>query len=192
MLLIVSQVGKAGLPISDEQLQRMRALDEENFTNEYVLPMFRARYRGVYCTHGTDEFGRDVLFWNNDELGDRRDKGAQIKVGNISGSTKSIQDLVAQAKAAFSVPMIDESNIQRNICELYVITSGQIAENAKTQIINGLGIPYKNIIHFWNGERVLQEINELDKEILEYSEWERLMTTSGLNALLGILPLRRI
>jgi hypothetical protein len=47
-----------------------------------------------------------------------------------------------------------------------------------------LGIPYANIIHFWNGERVLQEISELDKEILEYSVWEKLMADSGLPILL--------
>jgi hypothetical protein len=162
----------------------MRALSEDNFTNDYVLPMLRARYRGVYYNHGTDEFGRDVLFWHIDEMGDRRDKGAQIKIGNISGSTGSVQELIGQARAAFSVPMIDESSVQRNICELYIITSGQIASNAKTQILTGLGIPYANIIHFWNGERVLQEISELDKEILEYSVWEKLMADSGLPILL--------
>ena len=114
-------------------------------------------------------------------MGDRGDKGAQIKIGNITGGVNDIHDVITQATAAFSVPMIDESNIQRQISELYVITSGEIAPNAKTLIINGLGNPYKSIVHFWNGERVLQEIIELDTEILEYSGWDKLMEDSGLN-----------
>ena len=172
------------MPNSNEQLHQMRALNEEDFTNQFVLPMFRARYRGVYYNHGVDEYGRDVLIWIIDEMGDRRDKGAQIKVGNITGSTSEVQELIAQARAAFSVPMIDEQSHERGICELYIITSGQISSNAKTQILNGLGVPYKNIIHFWNGERVLQEINELDTEILCYSIWEDLMVRYHLNDLL--------
>jgi len=172
------------LPTSHERLSQMQSLNEDDFTIRYVLPIFKARYRGAYYNHGNDEYGRDILFWKIDEMGDRRDKGAQVKVGNITGSTTSVQELISQARAAFSVPMIDETSIERQICELYIITSGQIAENAKTQILNGLGTPYKSIIHFWNGERVLQEHNELDTEILEYSVWERLMVDSELNTLL--------
>lgn len=169
------------------ELQRMRSLSEDDFIDQYVLPMLRSRYRGVYDTRGRDEHGRDALFWSIDEMGDRRDKAAQVKDGNIGGSTREVQELIAQARAAFSVPMIDESNIERRICELYIITSGRISQNAKTQILNGLGDPYRSVIHFWNGERVLQEVKEIDREseIIEYSQWERLMERTGLSDLLN-------
>jgi hypothetical protein len=167
-----------------ERLAQMQALNETLFTRDYVLPIFRARFRGAYYTHGTDEFGRDILAWKTDEMGDRVDKGAQIKVGNITGSVRDAQEIIDQAKAAFSVPMVDESNLEREISELYVITSGDISTNAQTQIIHGLGNPYKSIVHFWDGQRVLQEIIELDTEILQFSVWERYMHDSGLNSII--------
>lgn len=163
----------------------MRSLREEDFTSDYVLPMLKARYRGVYYTHSKDEYGRDVLFWTIDEMGDRKDRAVQVKVGNITGSTKQVQEIISQAKAAFTNPIIDESNIKRNICELYVITSGKISDRAKRQIYNGLEHPYRSVISFWNGERVLQEIREIDREfVMEYSQWERLMSKIGLHELL--------
>ena len=177
--------GRAFLSEPDHELEEMRKLDEREFTSRYILPILRARYRGVEFKHGGYEHGRDALFWTIDELGDRKDKAVQVKVGNIE--TSSVQELIRQAKAAFTVPLIDESNNERWISELYVMTSGKITEPAKTEILHGLECPYSSVIHFWGGERVLQEFKEINKEsqVLEYSKCETLMVKIGLFDLLN-------
>ena len=65
-----------------------------------------------------------------------------------------------------------------------MITSGNITDIAKTRIRNGLERPYQNITQFWNGERVLAELRDLDNETIEYSEWDRRLNELGLFDLL--------
>jgi hypothetical protein len=161
----------------------MQGLAEEPFTLRYVIPLFKNKgLKGVEYTHGVDEFGRDVYFYNIDPFGNRRDMAAQVKIGDIGG-TNAVQELINQARAAFTNPYYDlTTNDERRVCELYVITSGDFTTNAKTQISNGLR-DY-GAIHFLNGTKVLEETNRVHFEVLNYSVWEGKMRQLGLDALL--------
>jgi hypothetical protein len=170
--------------LTDPELLAIQELDEGQFTRNYVIPLFRGKgYIGVEYVHGRDEYGRDVYFYDLNRFGRRRDIAAQVKVGHITG-TPVVQEVINQARAAFTNPYVDIStNEERRICEMYVITSGSIPVNARTQIINGL----RDLcaIHFLDGTKVLEETNKVHFEILEYSIWEERMRQLGLDALLG-------
>lgn len=179
---------RAWLP--DSELQVMQRLNEERFTNDYVIPLFRSKgYNGVEYIHGHDEYGRDIYFYDMDRFGNRRDMAAQVKVGDIAG-TPAVQEVINQARAAFTNPYNDiVTNQERRICEMYVITSGSIPPNARTQIINGLRS--FGGIHFLDGPKVLEETNKVHFEILEYSIWEEKMRQLRLDSLLSEVDFKK-
>lgn len=170
--------------MSNPELMRMRSLSEEEFTLRYVIPLLRDMgFRGVEYTHGTDEYGRDVYFYEIDRFGNRRDMAAQVKTGDIGGTTL-VQTIIAQARAAFTNPYTDISiREERRVCELYIITSGNISTNAKVQIMNGLP-EYGGSIRFLNGEKLLEYARRVHSEILEFSLWETRIRELGLYDLL--------
>lgn len=167
----------------------MKKLKEKPFTLQYVVPLFKNRgFIGVAYTGGNEECGRDVWFYDIGRFGNRKDMAAQVKVGDIRGTYK-VQEIASQAVSAYTNPFIDLYTMEeRMICELWVITSGSITTNAKTQLRNRLKIlhaPIQRFIHFMDGREVFDETCRTHVEMLEYSLWEDRMSQLGLVTLLN-------
>ena len=116
-----------------------RSLSEEAFTRQRVVPVLRKLgFRHVRLTHGTDEFGRDVVFRCNCKFGLEHLYGAQIKGRDVSGSAESrIGKLVQQVDLALTQPYTDVATRKDwLLAGLYVIISGRFTRNAKEVLKN--------------------------------------------------------
>lgn len=163
----------------------MRSLSETQFIDGYVIPIFRARFDYVIYNHGVREFGRDIVFWSVDKFGDRRDYAAQIKIGDITGTSDNMNEMVGQIITALTSPFFDNATqMHRDISMLYIITSGRITGNAEELIRLRVGPPLRNLVSFWDGQKTLQEFQRICSTILEYSIWDRMMMDTGLKDLL--------
>lgn len=167
----------------DNELVGVQCLSEVEFTQQYVIPMFRETgYNDVRYTGGNEEHGRDVTFYDFDRLRNREDMAAQVKVGDISGVNVT-RTVINEAIAAFENPFVDPySHELRSIHVLYVITSGNITPYALQEIKNALE-RYPRI-HFMDGRRVLDTRRQALSQYLEYSRAEVLMRDTGLTGLL--------
>jgi len=141
--------------MASSETDRINKLSEEEFTKEYVIPLLtQLGYRGLRYTHGTSEYGMDVVGYELTKLGTRRYIGVQVKKGGIRGTVK-VQAIISQARASFTNPFKDVITLdEHKINELYVISSGRITHNAKNQILNGV-IDLKGTIHFLDSQDVL-------------------------------------
>ena len=143
-------------------------LDEERLTKEVIMPLLeRKGLRRVRYCHGVDEFGRDVLFEEEDKWGSIRYCAGQVKAVRIHGgagkSKGNVQELINQAQAAFDNPFWDSSsNENRYINELYIFAGKGITPSAKTAILNG--VRNKNIRFIDEQELADQWLKEKRKE----------------------------
>ncbi len=110
---------------------------EKQFTLDTVVPLLKALgFQGVRYTHGIDEYGRDLVFYDSDRFGFQRLYCAQVKYGNLSGSASSILNkIINQIEDGMTMPFFDTSlNEDKFPAGIYVIISGEYTRNAKEKI----------------------------------------------------------
>jgi len=129
---------------------------EEEFTLNLVIPALKKIFKEVIYNHGTDEFGKDILYKKEDEFGNTIHGGVQVKLGKISGSTRSeLNEIINQIKDAFQVPVDKKLNSSYNsyyIKELLIICSGKYTNNAKKKIIEKIDKAYS--VKFLDGKKI--------------------------------------
>lgn len=167
-------------------LAALRALSELDFTVLRVKPLLEAlNYYGVYYVGGGNppERGRDLVFYEiDDKLAQRRDMAAQVKKGNITSSLAS--RVLTQIDEAFLHSHRDrETGVQRRICRLFIVASGNIT-NPVIERIETERRQFFPSITFWNGQKILQ----LEKRVIASStarvtRAEELIHRLGLNNL---------
>jgi len=155
-------------------------MKEEQYTKKTIIPLLK--YMGfieVLYNHGTEEFGKDVLFAEFDRFGNKKYHAAQIKVGNIAGgNNKGIYDLVDHITKAFEVPFLDMvTKRNQNIADFFIFTNGEFVGNAKDIILQNARLkPYIHRVYFYDGQLTTELSKSNIKEIKE-------LLTSQLNEL---------
>jgi hypothetical protein len=167
----------------DPELQKMRSLNERDFTLNYVMPYFsELGYSNVVYTGGNEEHGRDVTFHDFDRCGNMENMAAQVKIDDIAGNSV-IRTVINEAISAYQNPFIDtRTHQEKTIYKLYVVTSGRITDYAKQEIRNGLR-GYPNV-QFVDGETLLNTRRGAISRYIEYSRVEVLMRERGIDRLL--------
>lgn len=133
-------------------------LNERQFVQNVVIPVLRKlNFKNVRYSHGTREFGRDILFCRMTEFDEFEYWGAQVKYGDISGGANSeIDKIIGQIDDAFKVPFYDVyTRRKEKISKLLIVISGHFTENAIEKICEKIEIgAIKNNIVFIDGAKI--------------------------------------
>ncbi|MCI5504383.1 MAG: hypothetical protein MR410_09955 [Eubacterium sp.] len=131
---------------------------ESEFTIRILLPLFRKLgFVNVKYNHGNREFGKDITFARRTEFDDYEYYGVQVKYGDVSGGAHGeINELIIQAKDAFSMPYYDVySRNKVFVSKVIIAVSGKYTQNAVEKIIEGIhDYPLKNNIIFLDREKI--------------------------------------
>lgn len=123
-----------------EKLDMLQKLDEKTLTEKIILPLYQSRGMGctnVRYTHRVLEFGKDVVYYKDDENKRRLYTGIQVKRGRIT--KKQAVTIFHQIFEAFGEPFKDLSdNKEKSLDRFLVITSGAFTEEAKDSLIASL------------------------------------------------------
>jgi hypothetical protein len=132
--------------------------NERQFVQNVVIPVLRKlNFKNVRYSHGTREFGRDILFCRMTEFDEFEYWGAQVKYGDISGGANSeIDKIIGQIDDAFKMPFYDVYNRRKEkISKLLIVISGHFTENAIEKICEKIEIAaIKNNIVFIDGAKI--------------------------------------
>lgn len=139
---------------------------EQTITLKVLIPLFhKLGYRGIRYTHGTNECGLDLVFYDVDRLGKCRYMGAQVKAGNIHKSvgehtSKNIITILQQVQQAFESTMyIPSEKKELELDRMFVISSKSITQPAREYIRKSLmGKVYSQHIEFWDAEAIVDFI----------------------------------
>jgi len=131
--------------------------DEPKFTKEVMIPLLKKmKYKNVRYNHGTDEYGRDVIFSEINKFNEEIFYGIQVKAGDVSGGANSqIDTLIAQLDDAFRMPfkLLGDEN-KRYLSFFIIAISGHYKKNAKAKILEKVPQAYKQHVFFWDKDSI--------------------------------------
>jgi len=158
----IASLGRDGLS------QFLATASEQTVTLKVLVPLFhKLGYRGIRYTHGTNECGLDLVFYDVDRLGIRRYMGAQVKAEKIHKSvgdstTGSVLAILQQVEQAFQstlylLPERTELELER----IFVISSKSVTQPARDYIRKALmGRVYPQHVDFWDAETIVDLISK--------------------------------
>lgn len=116
-----------------EKLQMLQKFDEKTLTKQFLIPLYESKgmnCRNVQYTHKRLEFGKDIIYYKDDEYGRRIFTGVQVKRTKIT--TRHVSTILRQICEAFGEQFNDSSdNKKKNLDKFVVLTSNEIIEEAK-------------------------------------------------------------
>ena len=147
-------------------LEFLESASEQTVTLKTLVPLFhKLGYHGIRYTHGTNECGLDLIFYDVDRLGIRRYVGAQVKAEKIHKSigeppSQSIIAILQQVQQAFesTLYMLPEK-MDLQLDRIFVISSKSITRDARDYIRKALmGKVYSQHIEFWDKENIVDRV----------------------------------
>lgn len=154
------------------KLENIQKLSEKELSTRIVIPLLKSMgYKSVTYTCGTDEFGRDIIFYDEDKFNNKKWKAAQVKSVNIQGTSSragNIQEIINQIQEAFDNPYFNSSSGEEVLInEVYIITSRSITPKAKLAIKNKF--QYKPVF-FIEGQGLVNYLDKFVPDILDKTD----------------------
>ncbi|KYK35213.1 MAG: HEAT repeat domain-containing protein [Theionarchaea archaeon] len=123
----------------EEKLEMLQKLDEKTLTKRFLIPLFSEgmECKNVQYTHGVLEFGKDIIYYTEDEFGNRKYTGIQVKTKKITARSNST--IFRQINEAFGGPFTDLSDgKEKDLDRFVLITSHEFTEGAKMSLSRSL------------------------------------------------------
>jgi CheY-like chemotaxis protein len=139
-------------------------IDDEVLFRQFAIRLFNdLDYREAHPTHGPTEMGNDIVFYEQNRLGELEFVGVQVKVGDIHGSVTRVDGVTSlwlQAVEAFNKPI--PFGGEDHLLDKYVIlTSGDFTEPARGKMRHLLSrTKYDKRIYMWGREKIADLIAE--------------------------------
>jgi Restriction endonuclease len=132
-------------------------IDERDF-REFAVQLFQhLQYEWVHKTHGPMEAGKDLVFYEQNRMGEVEYVGVQAKIGDVSASVAqpwSANILLLQTVAALN-NRIDHLGRSHYLDKYVILASGTITEPARKQIGEFLrSNKYDKRVYFWGQEEI--------------------------------------
>jgi hypothetical protein len=150
--------GHIELALKKGSISKSTLGNEKKFSLNVLLPLFRSMgYQDVQYNHGTQEFGRDIIFSETDKLGTQRNFGVQVKAGDMTGKAGSeLDNLIGQIDDALKITYLDVySRERRQITDLIIAISGKFTGNATQKICEKA---HSNKVHFLDIDKIQELI----------------------------------
>jgi hypothetical protein len=138
-------------------------MKEAEFSKEVLQPLLKAMgYKDVFEYHGgSGEKGKDIVCWEVDELGLRRNMALVVKAVRLSGKVAVASEVAAQIQQAFNDPYLDPvTGKAEQVHECWVVTNKDITKETQSSIRSIVGPLYNRFVKFVDGNRVWSLVEE--------------------------------
>lgn len=138
------------LPLVKDPPKRMMELDrfvkrfksEDDLRKSLLSLLSRIKdISGIENTHGTQEYGKDIIFYRPGGLGEQRLYACVIKNTKISGTVdanRGARTILQQAQQAFDTPHTNGKGEEEHVDHVYVITPHECSQSALNSIKGSL------------------------------------------------------
>ena len=117
---------------------------------------------GVQLTHGTQEFGKDLVFESSGALGEKRLCACVVKNAKISGSVddrRGAMTVMHQVKQCLTKPFLGPTGEEQRVSMVYVMTPHEITQIAMASMQGELQERVGQVM-FFGAERLLALFEE--------------------------------
>jgi hypothetical protein len=152
--------------MSITKLETLGRLNEAELRERVLVPLLsRLGLRAPTIYHGTREYGKDIICFDYDRLGQRVYHGIVAKATDLSGSVSDPNGLfgvINQVEQSFHVPYRDLFGMREiTMDQVWVVTSGRIIPGAADSVMNVLrGRLLDRRVRFVSGEQLVDLIDE--------------------------------
>jgi HEAT repeat protein/energy-coupling factor transporter ATP-binding protein EcfA2 len=119
-----------------EKLEMLRKSSEKELTQNFLIPLYESEgmeCKNVRYTHRKLEFGKDIIYYKDDEHGNRIYTGVQVKRTKIA--TRDVDTISRQIFEAFGETFTDMSDGKKKDLDRFVVlTSNKFLEEAKDSL----------------------------------------------------------
>ena len=136
-------------------------MKEDQLSQEVLIPLFKEMgYKDVFYYHGgSGEKGKDIVFWESDKLGARKNFAVVVKSENISGQAKTAKgtagEVATQIQQAFGAEYSDPITTEpQQVHECWVVTSKTIKKESEDAIRSIIKPNYERHVRFIDGEKL--------------------------------------
>jgi hypothetical protein len=126
------------------------------------------RNQGIQITHGTQEYGKDIIFYSCDGIDDWVLNACVVKNGKISGSadhSKGARNVFNQVEQALDTPFINNTGADERVARVYVISPYDCPQTTMRSIQGKLE-KRSGQVAFLCGNRLLEKFMEFWPEFL--------------------------
>jgi hypothetical protein len=147
---------------------------ERGFCEHFVRPLLaQMGFVQVAYVHGTQEFGKDLVFTEVDRFGHHRHMAVQAKHVEKLNDGQLVTKLADQVKQAFLIPykLVTTIPEERRVSAVYLFNSGAITHNAQQIIRHYVDEHLRPNVFFYDGDQLetlaTTLIQRRDESILE-------------------------
>jgi CheY-like chemotaxis protein len=142
----------------------LSALTDEALFRRFAIRLFHElNYREVRETHGVGEAGKDIVFYEQNRLGELEFVAVQVKVGDIHANVArpgNVSALWLQVMEAFTSP-VRFGGEEHLLDKLVLLTSGDFTEPARAQLRDFLQAnKYQKRVYMWGREKIADLVAE--------------------------------
>ena len=122
-----------------EKVEMLQKLSEKELTKTFLIPLYESEGMGcknVEYTHGILEGGKDIIYYKDDEYGNRIYTGVQVKKTKITAG--SVDKIFRQICEAFGKQFTDNDGQGRYLNRFVVLTSDDFTDSAKGTLWSAL------------------------------------------------------
>ena len=120
----------------EEKLKMLQSFDEKKLTKKFLIPLYESKGMGcknIQFTHKHLEFGKDLIYYKDDEYERRIYTAVQVKKTKIV--TSDVDGIFRQICEAFGEKFNDSSDNKKKAIDKFVlVTSNEILEEAKQSL----------------------------------------------------------
>lgn len=152
--------------VENAKLKRLAKLSEKELRETVLMPLLtRMAYQAVTLRHGSQERGKDIICFKQDQLGDREYLAVVAKAVDLNGSVSSsdgLREVLHQINQCFDTPCEDLFGMHKiSVDRVWVMTSKNIVSGAEDSVFDSLK---KNnldkVTRFIPGQRLAELIDE--------------------------------
>jgi hypothetical protein len=165
-------------------------LSEAELRKILVLLLEKMGFNDVKETHGTQEFGKDLVFYETNKLKNNIWYACVVKKGDVN--QKLYSDIIRQINEAFKVKHLSISEGRVPIDKVIVVASGVFTHNAIYQIAESIDDNKSKNVEYWDLGDIAKYILEnelqglLGKQISVLKNKFNLTTEISLNSISNI------
>jgi len=141
-----------------EVIAYLRSLKDERVFRQFAIDLFRhLEYQEVHEAHGALEVGKDIIFYEQNKMGEIEYVGVQAKIGDIHGTVSRSGNATAlwlQTMEALNSEIFF-GGASHYLDKYVILASGTISNPARTKIEEFLrNNKYNKRVYFWGQEKI--------------------------------------
>jgi hypothetical protein len=137
---------------------------------------------GVQITHGTQEYGKDIVFRSTGPMGERTTCACVVKNSKLTGSVSkrsSVREVLFQIEQACDTPFLSDAGDEERVSCVYVMTpypigqetiraiAGKLKTGPKVTFLHGAEV-FRLFEKHWP-DFLAEEVNARDEEVLSHA-----------------------